>query len=58
MCEVNPALISWNGARLEDDEPTADGAAAGDGAGPGAGEADPESPLSRKAQESGTTMKT
>ena len=51
---VNLALISSNGVWLEDDERTADVAAPGGGV----GEPGPETPLSRKVQESGTTMKT
>jgi hypothetical protein len=52
--EVKLALISSNGVRSGDDEGGADAAAVGDGM----GEADTETPLSRKVQESGTTMKT
>lgn len=51
---VNLALISSNGVWPEDDERIAEAAAPGGGV----GEPDPETPLSRKVQESGTTMKT
>lgn len=52
--EVKVALISSNGIWPEDVGWTADDAAVGDCI----GEADTESPLSRKVHESGTTMKT
>jgi hypothetical protein len=54
LSEVKVALIFSNGMRSEDDEWNADAAAVGDCV----GEAGAESPLSRKVQESGTTMKT
>lgn len=50
---VNLASISSNGVWPEDDERIAEVAAPGGGV----GKPDPETPLSRKFQESGTTMK-